>query len=328
MVERITIELFPSRDYCALRQIYFGLLWITLNHQRGPANYQLFQPSGIPRITPICPELRRITRITADYQFGSPSGPADYQSGFSLGITADYAGLPQFTLDYSKYPDLLGLLWITSIYFGLRRITAVYLGLPEFFQPWGLLRITRVVSSSWLPRITPGHSGWLELPRFLLDYYRLLRFTVDNSGLPWITKWSGELPVVSTVGNTADYSDLPRITAIYSGLRRISRITPDYQFGSPSGPANYQSGFSLGITADYARLPQITLDYPKYLDLLGLLWLTSIYFWLLRINADELGLPELFQPSGLLRITRVVSSSWLPRIMPNHSGLLELPRFT
>ena len=97
-----------------------------------------------------------LRRITSDYQFGSPSGPANYQSCFPLGITANYARLPV-----------------------------------------------------------------------------------------QITKWSSGLPELFPARN---YRGLPWITLIYSDLLRI---TPDYQFGSPSGPADYQSCFPLGNTVDY-----------------------------------------------------------------------------
>ena len=88
--------------------------------------------------------------------------------------------------------------------------------------------------------------------------------TPDEPGVAWITD-----------SVTLDYSG-------FTGLLRITRITPDYQFALPSGPANYQSCFSLGITADYAGFTWITLDHsgslqftPDYFDLLRI---TPIYF--------------------------------------------------
>ena len=118
-----------------------------------------------------------------------------------------------------------------------------HLGLPQITR---IIRITssdhqvvqwirRVVFPSGLLRITPyySHSS---------DSLGLLRFTSDNPGLLGlpvrITKW------------------FQRITRVVypSGLRRIMpdhlgllRITPDYQSGSPSGPADYQSFFPLAI---------------------------------------------------------------------------------
>ena len=161
------------------------------------------------------------TWSTSDYQFGSPNGPAYYQTYFPLGINVDYAELPRIIRIYLEYPALLRLLRFTWI-------TLDYPGLP--------LRITKW--SSGLPELSP-------LP---WDYCELRHITPRYS----------------------DYSDLLellQITPIYSNLLRI---TPGYHFGSPNGPADYQSRSALEITADYARLPRITSDYSY------LLWLSRI----------------------------------------------------
>ena len=187
----------------------------------------------LPWITPDDPALSRITtdyfgllqftRIAPDYQFRSPSFPADYQSCFSLGITANYSGLRQNTLNYS----------------------------------------------------------------------RLLQFSLNYAGLSRIT------PI---------HFELLRITPDFFGLLRISRNSPDYQFGSPSGPTDYQNCFPFGITANYCGLRGITPEYTE------LLQLTSIFVGLRQTIADYsglLGLPRITNSDHQVvqRITRVVSPS-------------------
>ena len=96
----------------------------------------------------------------------------------------------------------------------------------------------------WITRVVSP----LELPQITADYARLHRIT--------------QVPRISPI--YLDCSGLLQFTSDYCGLLRITRITPDYQFRSPSGPVDYQSGFSLGITVDY-------LDYPGLYGFRGLL---------------------------------------------------------
>ena len=178
---------------------------------------------GPLRITRDYRGLLRITTGYPDYSnnsdlIGSPSGPADYQSCFPLGIsriTTDYAGL-------ARLFGLLRLIWITPGYAGLLQINADYGGLlgstadypfgspisPANHQscfPLGISRITadyarlpRLFGLFWLTWMTKWSSGSPELlPPW--DY----RITADYAGLPrlfgllwltWITKWSSALP--------------------------------------------------------------------------------------------------------------------------------------
>ena len=133
-------------------------------------------------------------------------------------ITLDYSGLLRITADQ---PELIRIIPNYSHYPGLLvRITKWSSGLPKLFPPLdynGLLRITSqdyqvirrintVVSPSELPPITSDYSHYPGTP---------IR----------ITKWSSALLNLF----------LPRD---YRGLRRITCIIPDYQFGLPSDPGD------------------------------------------------------------------------------------------
>ena len=157
----------------------------------------------LPRIIPIYFELLQIILITPDYQFGSPSGPADYLCRFLLRIIMDYFGLSQITRITLDYPRLLWLTQIIPIYFELLQIILI---IPDyqFGSPSG----SADYQSCFLLGITADYHGLRQIIPDYSDYPRLLRFS-------WITP---------------DNSDL-------------LRITPDYQFGLPNGPTDYQSCF-------------------------------------------------------------------------------------
>ena len=113
-------------------------------------------------------------------------------------------------------------------------------GIPEWLPPQ---------DCPGLRWITLDYFGFRGLPRITsLDHQVVQRITkvICSSALPWIT----------------------RITLIYLGLLGITRVTPNYQFGSPRCPADYQSCFSIGITRDYdgiLGLPRITsLDHQVF----------------------------------------------------------------
>ena len=95
-----------------------------------------------------------------------------------------------------------------------------------------------------------------------VDYLGLPRMNLDYLGLPWTTPVYTGLTRITQI--TADYSGSPvwiikwssRLSEFFSpqdygGLQQIILITPDYQFGSASGPAD----------ADYLVLPWMNLDY-------------------------------------------------------------------
>ena len=156
-----------------------------------------------------------------------------------------------------------------------------------------LLRVTSIT------RIAPIYLDYPGLHRFFPDYFELLRIASNYLGLPvWITKCSSRLPEY-----TVDYAGLLRVTCItriapiyldYHGLLRFTsnycgflRITPDYQFGSPSVSADYRS--TLWITPDYSGLLALS-------GLLRFTWITPDcsdffriapdYFGVLRIRPD------------------------------------------
>ena len=171
---------------------------------------------------------------------------------FPLGITP----ITRYYSDYSDYSDLLGLLLITPFYFGLLRITPDYFGLLGSF--------IRVVS----------FSPW--------DYRGLLRNLPDSSDYPrlavQIIKWSSGLPDLFLP------SGLPRITVEYPrllGFLGLLRYFPDYS-NLFRTTADY-SGSPVQITKWCSELPElfplgITPDCSYYIDLLGLLLITPIYF--------------------------------------------------
>ena len=179
-----------------------------------------------------------LLRITPDYQFGSPSGPADYLSCFPIGITADYCALLRNTPIYSI------LLRFTSDYRGLLRIT------PDYS---GLLRITPKEILSYLKELKR-----IKTYRVLIYKGKIISGTKDFQTLHSLRRIEWEKTpkiAVQRILITLDDSNYPVPL----------RITPDYQFGSPSGPGDYLSCVHIGITADYPGLPRITSDYFKLL---------------------------------------------------------------
>ena len=158
---------------------------------------------------------------------------------------------------------------------------------------------------------------------------------------------------------TPDKPEVPWITQITLDYSGLSRITPVYQFGSPSGPAYHQSCFSLRITEDYCGLRRITPDYlglpvlitkwpgglpelfpprdyrelpritqitlitPIYSDHRGLLSITSDYTGLpVLITKWPGGLPELFPPRDYRELSRITQITLITPIYSDHRGLL------
>ena len=157
---------------------------ISSDHQVVQQITRVISPLGLPPITPnyfaLPPIYFEFLWITQDYHCGLSSGPADYQSCFLFGITADYAELLRISLE---------LLRFTSNYFGLPRITSADYQVVQ--------RITGVLSPSELPRITPNYSalapdysdslGLRRITLDYLDYSDLLRITADHPGSFQIT---------------------------------------------------------------------------------------------------------------------------------------------
>ena len=153
--------------------------------------------------------------------------------------------------------------------------------------------------NSWIRG--PADVNHLGLPQINLEYLGFI-------GLSW---------------NTLDY----RIAADYSDILGVFRIipihcgllwnTPDHEFGSPSGPADCQSCFPLGITPNYSDFLRIT---PNYFGLL----------WFIRISADYSD-NQLGSPSGpadyqsCFRLGITVDYCEMSRITPDYTWLL---RFT
>ena len=297
------LELFRFNNWVtADYSVYSGLYRVTPDYSDHLHYSDLL---GLLRFTP---DLFDLLRIIPDYQFGSPSGPADYQSCFPLEIIADYprllwllallwftwvtpiySGFIRFTLDYPGLPVYI------AYYVGLHHFNWIYLDYSECFDFLGWLRFNCITTDySDLLRIMSAYPGLLWLLALLWFtfvtpiYSGLLRITSDYSGLPVrITKWSSGLPELFS---PRDYCGLLRITPDYPrffGLLRFNLITPDL-----------------------SDLLQITPDH------FGLLWITPDHFGLQRITS--------FDHQVVQRITRVVSSSGLLRITPNYARLPQI----
>ena len=227
-------------------------------------------------------------RITTDYQFWSPSGPADCQKNFPLGFTVDYCELRRITGDY------LGLL-------GTPRIASSDHQVVQ--------RITRVVSPSGLPLITVDYDGLLRItriPRIISSDHQSsfpLEITADYSRLrrinPVFSDYCDLLRITRIALDNLDYPGSPlRITKWFTGLpemfaprecRGLLRISLDYPglFGHPGWAVRiikWSSGLSeLFPPWGYRGLLRLT---PNYTGLLRIIRFTPIYFGLLRITRN------------------------------------------
>ena len=322
---QITWIFLDYYDSPRITTIHSGLLRFT------PDYYELLRINpdyldyfGLLRFTLITPIYFGLLRIISDYQFGSPSGPADYQNCFPLGITTDYAVLLRFTLIATIYSELVRF---TSNYFGLHRSTQItWIFLDYYDSPRITTNYFALTLITWITWITSIYFHYSDLRRITLDYF----------GLPVrITKWSSGLPKLFL---PRDYYRLSRITSDYSVLLRITsyllHITSNYfellrytscdYLGLLVRIPKWSSGLpELFPPRDYSGLFRNTPNYSGYSDLIGLRQITPIYF---RLSRNMQITPIYLDYGGLLRFTTDYCGYFgLPiRITKWSSGLADL----